>query len=226
MMNIRTLAATAALLAVLCSNAQQFSYSVSTDTGVTYTSLVSAAVLNNSNSAWATRYKIPIGFTFNYLGRDFDSLTVETNGYLSFDAERSYTFTALNNFGDCTDSTGTHAALGYDVSGTVGNRILKIQYYNVGQFAGTEKLNYQVWLKENGQLQLIIGAHTYNTSDTTQNIRIGLLNANMDTPVRGLLLSGNPQSPGSQPIDDNNPAPVFLNTIPAAGTRYTFTPSN
>lgn len=225
-MNLRTMAVFAALLAVLCSNAQQFSYTINTDTAVSYNALVAPAVLNGNNGSWAARYKIPIGFTFNYLGQNFDSLTIETNGYLCFDYDRNYTFTAFNNFGDRVDSTGTHAVLGYTSSGTAGNRILKIQYYNAGQAGNSAAFNYQVWLKENGQLQLVIGSHTYDTGDTTQNVRIGLLNANMDTPVRGLLLTGNPQSPSGQPIDDNNPNPVFLNSIPAAGTRYTFTPSN
>lgn len=225
-MKLKTIATALAVLATCGSFAQQFNYTLSTDNSVSYAALNSQTILNSGNQSWAARYKIPIGFTFNYLGQNFDSLTIETNGYLCFDHDRHYTFTALNNFGDRVDSTGTHAVLGYASSGTSGNRILKIQYYNVGQAGSDAAFNYQVWLKENGQLQLVIGSHTYDTGDTTQNVRIGLLNANMDTPVRGLLLTGNTQSPTGQPIDDNNPDPVFLHSIPAAGTRYTFTPIN
>jgi hypothetical protein len=223
----------------LSGESQSFDYNFSKDS-VAWQELNSQTILNNSNSAWNFSYKIPIGFTFNYLGRSFDSLTIETNGYLVFDANRNYALTAFLGFGDCVDSSSNHSILGYEVSGSNGNKILKIQFKNVGSSNQTSKhFSYQIWLKESGAVEIHLGPNDYQPGmiitnndtiltnrDSLQFYRVGLINMNMDTQTRGFFIGGNLSSPDSQPVDDNHPDPIFLMRAPSSGTRYTFTPNS
>ena len=236
------------LLSAANLRSQDFDYTVSTDS-VAWNELSAQTILNTGNSAWSFSYKIPIGFTFNYLGRNFDSLTIETNGYIVFDEDRNYALTAFSGVGDCVDSEGNHAIVGYELSGTAGNRILKIQYKNSG-LAGSafETQSWQVWLRENGNVEFRIGpgalrtediwvteinestqldsSYTSTVTDTTLKFRIGFLNMNMDTADRGLFICGNPASPESREVNDQSPETACLNFVPNRGYRYTFTPSN
>lgn len=234
--------------ATMSLRAQNFNYTVTTDS-VAWNELNAQAILNSNNSAWDFSYKIPIGFTFNYLGRNFDSLTIETNGYVVFDAERNYALTAFSGLGDRVDSSGNHAVLGYELTGNTGNHILKIQYKDCGDAnATTETQSWQIWLKENGNVEFHVGPGTLRTNevivpgisqstqldttytttvlDSTQNFRIGLLNMNMDTETRGLFIGQNPSSPITQPVTDTYPETLYLDFVPSSGYRYTFSPSN
>ncbi|HTF04834.1 MAG TPA: hypothetical protein VK826_12450 [Bacteroidia bacterium] len=227
---------------------QDFDYTVSTDS-VAWNELSAQTILNTGNSAWSFSYKIPIGFTFNYLGRNFDSLTIETNGYIVFDEDRNYALTAFSGVGDCVDSEGNHAIIGYELSGTVGNRILKIQYKNCGlSGSSSETQSWQIWLRENGNVEVRIGPGTLRTNeigvlvvneetfeesfstilviDTEQNCRIGLLNMNMDTEVRGLFIGSSCTSPQTRAVNEEYPETLYLDSVPNRGFRYTFTPSN
>ena len=241
------------LFAFLCSytlRAQQFDYTVSCDSNGTYQELSSQTILNTNNSAWNFSYRVPVGFAFNFLGQNFDSVTVERNGYLCFDKDRSYALMAFNAFHDKEDSLENHSVLSYAQSGSTPNRILKIQYKNVGQSgAASELLSYQLWLKESGALEVHIGPHTQLTAeagfdttmiayvtegdsmilhtnyyDTLMPVQIGLLNTNMDSETRGLFLKGSPTQPASQPVNDQNPGFAFMRSLGRAGTTYIFTP--
>ena len=141
--------------------AQDFSYTVSSDS-VAWNELNAQTILNTSNSAWEFAYRIPIGFSFNYLGRSFDSLTIETNGYLVFDAEHSYSFTAFNQFGDHIDGQGNHAVIGYELSGGTNNHVLKIQYKDAAQWTNDSRVqSWQIWLGESGAITVVAGPGTY-----------------------------------------------------------------
>jgi hypothetical protein len=145
-------------------SAQNFNYTVSTTTE-TWQELNSQTILNANNSAWNFSYKIPVGFPFTFLGRNFDSLTIETNGYLVFDEDRNYALTTFLGFSDCEDSSGTHAVLGYELSGTTGNRILKIQFKNTGvSRRATKFFSWQIWLKESGVIEVHIGPNDFQPS--------------------------------------------------------------
>jgi len=230
------------------TRAQDFSYTVTTDS-VSWNDLNTQTILNSNNSAWNFSYKIPIGFTFNFLGRDFDSLTVETNGYLVFDKDRNYALTAFSGLGDHVDEEGNHAVIGYELSGSAGNHILKIQFLNCSpSFSGNEVQSWQIWLRENGNIEFRIGPGTLRSNtylgiefdeenqvedttvivelDSAQIYRIGLLNMNMNTYDRGLFVYGDPASPQIAEVNENNPETPVLSFIPVRGIRYTITPSN
>lgn len=144
------------------ARSQDFNYAIAADS-VGWNELNSQTILNTNNSAWNFSYKIPIGFSFNYLGREFDSLMIETNGYLVFDNDGNYAFTAFNDFGDHIDSSGNHAVIGYELSGSAGNHILKIQYKDAGLYTHDYRMqSWQIWLKESGNIiEVHVGAGSY-----------------------------------------------------------------
>lgn len=230
------------------STAQDFDYSFTKDS-VAWQELNAQTILNADNSAWKFSYNIPIGFSFNYLGRDFDHVRVETNGYLVFDDDRNYAITAFLGFGDCVDAGGNHAVLGYELSGSPGNRIQKIQFKNVCNAMSASKFfTYQVWLKENGVVEIHVGPNdfqpgiivntimegeqivqrdtTFTNLDSMQVYRLGLLNMNMNTETNGFFIGGAPSSPQSQPVNQNFSEPIYMMRAPSQGTRYTFTPNS
>lgn len=150
------------LFASTSASSQNFNYTIAADSAG-WNELNSQTILNTNNSAWNFSYKIPIGFSFNYLGQAFDSLVIETNGYLVFDNEGYYAFTAFNDFGDHIDNSGNHAVIGYELSGNAGNQILKIQYKDAGLYAHDCRIqSWQIWLKENGNIvEVHVGAGNY-----------------------------------------------------------------
>jgi hypothetical protein len=228
-------------------SAQDFNYTVSAATE-TWQELNSQTILNANNSAWNFSYKIPVGFSFHYLGSDFDSVRIETNGYLVFDTDRNYSITAFAGFEDAIDEAGNHSVLGYELSGNSGTRILKIQFLNTCNIQSEAKFfSYQVWLKETGEVEFHVGPNDYQYSfqvntiqldsstvindttfindDSSLVYRLGLINMNMDTETRGLFIGGNLMQPESQPVNDGHPDPVYFFHAPAQNARYTFTPN-
>lgn len=227
----KTILILSTLLSVYSLRAQQFSYTATCDSSGTYEELNAQTLLNPGGEVWSFRYRIPIGFAFSFLGQSFDSVTVERNGYLSFDSDRRYAIMAFNTFHDKTDSMNNRSTLSYALSGTAGSRVLKLQFKNVGQtHDASEALSYQLWMKESGAVEIHLGPHTYavadtsNYSDTLMAVQLGLLNTQMDTPVRGLFLGGSPTQPASQPVDDQHPDMVFMRSLGRAGTKYSFIP--
>lgn len=238
----------AGMLFSLSIKAQDFNYSFTKDS-VAWQELNAQTILNVDNGAWNFSYSIPIGFSFNYLGRNFENLRIETNGYIVFDDDRNYALTTFLGFGDCVDQSGNHAVLGYELSGMPGNRMLKIQFKNIcNTMSATKFFTYQVWLKENGVVEIHVGPNdfqpgiivntimveeeivqrdtTFTNVDSMQVYRVGLLNMNMDTEINGLFIGGTPSAPQSQPVNGNFSEPIFMMRAPSQGTRYTFTPNS
>jgi hypothetical protein len=234
------------LLFSLTLSSQDFNYTVATDS-VTWNELSSQVILNTNNSAWEFAYRIPIGFTFHFAGRNCDSLTIETNGFLLFDEDRYYAFTMFHDFEDRI-SGGQHSVLGYEISGTPGSRILKIQYKNTGRSGYSGSHTFQVWLKEDGnQIEVRVGPTTYYylsfwetvvdpvtqefyehlvyVPDTNQYVRIGLINQIMDTDTVGYFVGGTLAAPQGHICEHSYPEPVFFHLMPFEGTRFVFTPS-
>jgi hypothetical protein len=227
---------------LLPARSQDFNYTVSADS-VAWNELNTQTILNAGDTAWKFAYKIPVGFSFHYLGRTFDSLMIETNGYLVFDNDRNYAFTAFQQFGDRVDSLGHHAVIGYELSGSTGNHVLKIQYKNAGlSLTDARAQSWQIWLKENGSVELHAGptdyrlrevyytvndsTYTVSELDSAQVSRIGLLNQNMNSAVYGIFLSGSSSSPVAENSDEQHPETASLQGIPSQGMRYVFTPTN
>ena len=210
--------------------AQGFNYSISLDTSFNYTALSGASVLSQ-NTKWQPTYEVPTDFS-DSLNASLQSVTVESNGFVVYNKKFNSAVMALKGFGCKLDSNAAWSQLSYLTTGIDGSKILKIEFKNVGQGdAPNELLSYQVWLRENGIFEIVIGPNTYEKNqgdtiiDTNQVVFVGLINRNMDAETNGLFISGTPQSPSSSPVNSEHPDFSYLRTVPKKGYKYTFTPN-
>ncbi|MDQ3110673.1 MAG: hypothetical protein M3R17_12335 [Bacteroidota bacterium] len=219
-----------ALLSIDLSG-QDFNYTVSKDS-VAWQELNSQTIVNNTASTFQPSYRIPLGFTFNYLGRNFDSLTIEKSGLIVFDSERQFCFWGLIGYSDAVDSLGNHSVLGYELSGAPGNRELVIQFKNVATPDRPDKLvSYQVHFNENRSIEFIMGNYSPSAApvigesvlpDIPESIVIGLVNQNMDTPTRALTISETNPAQVAVLVDNNHPDLTYLTDLPSPGIRFVF----
>jgi hypothetical protein len=203
------------------ARAQNFAYSLSSGNS-NYSDLPGATSLNNGANWNNHTYKIPIGFSFPFAGQNFDSVTIEPNGFLVFDAKRNYAFATYKGLFCKQDTTDTWSSVSYLPSGGV----LKLQFKNVGfyPYDKRELFNFQVWLYSSGNIEIHTGSNPnadYIAND--QTTLLGLINMNQDTNPKAFVASGSPNSPTGSTINSNDPL-VYLNPIPANGTVFTFMP--
>ncbi|MEO5645521.1 MAG: hypothetical protein ABIQ40_01680 [Bacteroidia bacterium] len=202
---------------------QDFNYIVSKDS-VPWQELNAQTILNSPNG-FQPVYRVPIGFTFNYLGRNFDSLTIEQSGLIVFDDERQFCFWGLIGYTDAIDSLGNHSVLGYELTGAQGNQSLIIQFKNVATPDQPQKLaSCQVRLNENRSIEFIMGNYFQPAMPEIQDpvllyipeqIVIGLVNQNMNTPARAVTLSDADPGHISMLVDDNHPEFTYMTGLPS-----------
>jgi hypothetical protein len=160
----------------------------------TYTaiSVVTGATLSSASGDNAFEDLIPIGFTFNYLGTNYTTIGVSTNGIAAF---TGITATANNMnlyvasgpvtvlapwWDDLNVQTGTGSIV-YQTQGTSGNRTFTIQWSDVNSYSSgsTALLNFQIILYElNGKIEFRYGAAPTGTFNTTnESASIGIKSA-------------------------------------------------
>lgn len=191
-------------------------------------------------------YEIPIGFNFTFLGEVFDSLIIETNGELLFislndalNLNTADTIPIFNGFGNLElgadlISRGTSVStspIRTQLSGPVGNRILKIEWVNAGFYSDaseTDFVNFQIWIKEAGNvIESHIGPNSVNASsyNVSSGAVIGVARLHVDpileifNYIDGLYLSGS----ASAPVASQNFGTI--SGTPAANSLFVFTPS-
>lgn len=136
---------------------------------------------------------IAIGFTFNYLGTNFTTFNVSTNGFGSFTSLAAvsttnmannanlYAVTTPNNtvapwWDDLTLGTG---AILYQTTGAAPNRVFTVQWGNVTSFSSTATatLNFQLKLYETTNvIEFWYGTYNAGTNSTLESASIGLEN--------------------------------------------------
>ena len=207
--------------------AQSFDYSVQRTTGSF--SYLSQKTILSENEDWKSHViTIPIGFNYNFLDSIFDTLTIESNGFIVFEGNRQYALAAFNEIIPIVDTSGEiKSTISYFLEGNDGSRILKIEYKNCGFLNdGTdESFSYQIWLYESGgKAEVRIGSgNSAYPSDIGISPIIGLINMNRDTEITGFLIYGDPLSPQSKSMNLSEEL-VYLSAIPAEGTIYSFIP--
>lgn len=226
---LRLIALAAALLPAMLMHAQNFDYSFSHSTS-SYQPLTGASIIADGTQDWSgTNFTIPVGFSFQFDSLAFDSVIIESNGFVKFDQHR--TVVLYHGAGCKKDSSNAYSTLSYSTTGTTGNRILKLQYAYCGYSPSdsSEYLNYQLWLYEQGSIEIHTGPTSYNdTIDSTYvgpTPLIGLINPLQDgAGTNALLLSGDVSSPSSTPVGSGQGL-VYLQLVPPANRVYTFTPN-
>ncbi|MFT5833721.1 MAG: hypothetical protein ACI97N_001349 [Cognaticolwellia sp.] len=131
-----------------------YSFSASMDT---YNELDNPTSLSNGQVWDEETYSLGLGFLFNIGGESFDTILINTNGYLTFEnqtSDETYIATVLGD-ADLEDrGAGTivsESPISYQIDGMIGNQIIKIEYKNIGFFDGimNDSISFQIWLYEN-----------------------------------------------------------------------------
>ncbi len=190
-----------------------------------YQELSNATVINAGTNWVNTRYKVPVGFNFGYMGGSSDSIYIGTNGLLVFEKGRRHGFAAFLNMLVCKkDSAGDAlSTVSYSTSGSNGSRIMKVQFKNCGMEGqyGDDHVSFQVWLYEtNGKIEVRIGSSSVNEGSGEPSVFIGQVN----NSGKGAPISGLTGTPASAQLQDFEPesTPPHMTSLPAEGTIYTF----
>ena len=214
------------MISVITCKAQNFAYSLSSDSS-SYSELSQPTLLSDGSDWSNKRFELPIGFTFNFLGQNFDSLTIEGNGFLIFDKNKNYSIVTFKGAQCKRDSNNAFSSISYKLSGNNGSHILKIQFEKTGFISNntSEVFNYQIWLYEQtGNIKFHVGPNTNSlyAEDLTTTL-LGLINSNQNTEVKAYLATGFPSSASGHSINLNDNL-EYLIAIPFEGKAFTFSP--
>ncbi len=230
---------------VLNIHAQTYEFNVSNGS---YTELTESISLNNGMTWDDLHYTIPIGFDFQYFDTTVNQIFLDErflNAILIFNKteitpllspygasiiDRGYDF----NVGV---SSGSLSNVSYKLEGTIGNRIFKIEWKNVGFYfdisdngTSTDFTNFQLWLYEgSNNIEMHYGPNlitqpelVFEDSPGTMITLFPSYNVVSGTLVRnGYMLGGDPSSPQFQLITDAFFLTELSGIIPN-GTIYRF----
>ncbi|MCF8218966.1 MAG: T9SS type A sorting domain-containing protein [Bacteroidales bacterium] len=163
-----------------------------------YTSLTNVTTISFSSQVDANSAVIPIGFDFSFDGNQYSNFSVNSNGLIKLGSTAisgNNSANDLNNniasgnypviapYWDELMLPNSNSSVAYTTTGTAGNRILKIEFRNVGLLQGNAnnpkqrgEYSFQVWLYEsNGNIEFY-----YNkiTPDNKEYGSIGLASNN------------------------------------------------
>lgn len=202
----------------------------------TYTALSTTnstlGVLSSGTANEGLYNNIPIGFDFFYLNTRHNSLSASTNGWLALTPGSITSSTAANNLSSISAPTNLLAPLWddldlssgdfrYQTSGTAPNRIFTAEWSNVewNWNTNTSVISFQVKLTETtGAIQFEYKQEAGAVSGASASIGIRGLNAS--TALGFQSLNGTGLTPASSTSSSTN----TLNTKPATGQIYRFTP--
>ncbi len=128
-----------------------------------YQTLVNSISLNKGQTWYLPTFKIPVEFDFTMLGQKIDTFSMGNSGgtSLSYSAStfKVYYIDGINSDiqdrNMFTNNKPSVSPLSYKVEGSIGSRVLKVEWKNVGFYWEDDSLhttndfmNYQVWLYE------------------------------------------------------------------------------
>lgn len=188
----------------------------------------------NQNGVWDDeKFTLPIGFPFNFAGKQYATLEVSTEGALYFD-EQNIVY-GLGQIDLEDKGAGTNESLSpisYELEGTVGARILKIEFKNVGFFDGdaADFINFQIWLYESlNIIEYHFGTHHITSTTAIFNGQAGLLCGLLtmeQNKLTGLLLKCHADQPTIKHlVNADLKQKNYLSNIPTEGSIYTFAPT-
>lgn len=209
------------------------SYSFTSTTG-TYSSISgTGTALTGAVGDDMTATGVPIGFSFSFCGAAHTTVSVCSNGWVSF---ASTSATAFNNMLSSLttispvlmpfwcDLNGTGGSAYYQTTGTTPNRIFTIEYNNWSYYpASGSHLNFQVKLHETtNAIDYCYGTNSFATSSASV---IGIATGTTDyktvdsgVATSSIYYNGITAPPASGTIYSWNATPAGCSGTPAAGT--------
>ncbi len=203
-------------------SAQSYSFS---KTAEAYTPLSSPTVLAADDwSEFFVGIKLP--FAFKYWGATMkDSVFVDDFGGISMDSNNN---DEILFFGEDLQSRGAgKSVIAYKTTGTAPNRILKIEYKNVGFDLDVpdlkDSMNVQCWIYEGSDvIEFRYGPGKVKSSTwSTGGPFVGIIDTAMTNLI---LLQNNPSNPTVN--KDGSGSANGLTGKPASGTVYRITPTS
>lgn len=140
---------------------------------------INGTVIDAPNADDVNYQNIPIGFDFNYAGISYNTMTVSTNGFISFSnlPFNAFIFSALssgNNNIVAPFSTDlmhhlNNASLSFTTLGASPNRSCVIQWLHYSYFPSQGDVSFQICLNESTNcVKFVYDANTYNSASTVQ----------------------------------------------------------
>lgn len=207
------------------------SYTFSQTTG-TYTNLATPFVLSSPGWNGTNSYNLAIPFPFAFAGTTESILGIGGNTLVGFQFGTRGISVLLADLEDRNQSA-VPSTINYQLTGTAGNQILKLEWKNAGTSSGNaaEFANMQVWLYEGSNIvEVHYGPSSLPASGFLYFPQPGptvgvILNTNMSSfTTSGIFLQGNPAAANAVTINNSSSLPT-LSTPPANGTIYRFTPA-
>jgi hypothetical protein len=198
----------------------------------TYTAVAGTTLGTVSNDD-NTFNAIPIGFNFNYDGTSYSTVDVNANGYIKFGtisgssypnilSLQTLIFAAFNNDLRANNTTST---LQYVTTGSVGSRVMTIQWANYGCYSGGwdgSDFSFQIKLYETtNTLQIVFGANPTIVNPGALTIQCGINNLTTDYNCRTTATDWTATTAGAS----NTAANTFTAAIkPPSGQIWTWSP--
>jgi hypothetical protein len=230
---------TAATLLAHADTRAQMPYNVTT-ANETYVPLTNATPLSNG-ILWSdtSNFTIPLGFNFSLEGNTVNNLVFTQSSLFlpALNGTQSGFAMLGTSLHDRSYPSGTPASpVQYTLSGSAGNRILKLEFKNAGFANEREKydtnndfINLQVWFYEsNKSVEFRFGpsAITHFDDYFENKVPLGYMK-NLDLTTfnfhKFYCLKGNPAAPGMDTLV-NLENPAGFDAYPASGMVYRFTP--
>jgi hypothetical protein len=184
-------------------------------------------------------YTIPVGFTFNIVGKAIDSIDISDVGAIRFRTYSSgfpyvYLFWGYGASIFCRNQDTAQSQISYLTTGSSGSRILKIEYKNCAFLydgISQDSINFQIWLKESDySIETHIGP-SYSSNPSSQYLNgqgpaIGIMNGtDNEITTYAYMLTGSPQQPSTASKCNIYHLPC-LSSAPEEGKVYRFSPAN
>jgi hypothetical protein len=186
-------------------------------------------------------FVLPMGFEFPMNGELFtEGVQIGLGAVISFtDPTSALNFVMYNS--DLIDGEAameSPSEVSYEIGGTSGNRICKLQYANCAFFnevaeedGASNRVNFQIWFYEaDGAIEFRFGSNSITNPQLVHDggtgpmIGLGLgLDENNETLDYAVALAGDPANPTVTEIDLQSQPPQ-LQGEPAEGRVYRFAP--
>jgi len=220
------------LLVPLLTNAQVSQYAFSSEYGY-YTPIYGGTVHGTPTNDDTSFPNVPIGFTFNWLGTDYDAISIQTNGWICMGTTIGSSYTGISQ----TTYNNVVAALSMDLQGsTTGelmsllegvapDRVFTVQWQNYKCYGTTGEgdiFNFQIKLYEStNAIEIVYGAFTKNSTNRTPQVGIrGITNTDFNN--RMVTEGTNFWATSEQGIANTSTCALTTATLPDNGLIYRF----
>jgi hypothetical protein len=197
---------------------------------MSYTPLSGGTAISSGQDWSGIKFTVPIGFPFQIRDNSYDSLSITRSGFINLGDQDRTTLLAFLGFGCVLDTDSVYSSVSSQLTGTNGNRILKLEFKNCGLPVDSVKrmLSYQVWLYENNsKVEVHVGPNDYSgLSDSVIVTQVGIINPYMTAASNSCLLYGSPSSPQTQVIGTGEESMKGLIRIPQENSVLTIIRNN